>query len=292
MDDDERAVLRFGDGERGMLPSEDLMLVTYRVGNGPAGNVGAEAINRVIDQNGVEPAGILARNPLPATGGIAPEPVADVKLYAPHVFRAYRERAVTAEDYARAAEKVFGVRRAAADIVQLGALRVVRVAILSRHDDEPSHELLDEVHAQLHLHRCIGHDLQVSRAQMVALDVGIVVGVHGTFLRGHVLAALREALGRGIRRDGRPGLFHPDLMSFGTPVHGSRIVAEAQAVTGVEWVRLTRLRRIDDAAPEDPTELAHAATSILLDRFEVARMDNDSAHPEHGHLEITLVGGR
>jgi hypothetical protein len=60
-------------------------------------------------------------------------------------------------------------------------------------------------------------------------------------------------------------------------------------VTGVEWVRMVRLRRLDDryaaegAAPE-PT--------LLLGPFEVARMDDDPAQPEHGRLIITLEGGR
>jgi hypothetical protein len=151
---------------------------------------------------------------------------------------------------------------------------------------------MSRVRVHLNRRRRIGHDVQVGAAQMVALDVAITVGVRGNYLRGHVLAALREALGPGIRRDGQPGLFHPEQMSFGTPVHASRIVAAAQSVTGVEWVQLTLLRRVEDAAPEDRTRLAQAALSLALDRFEVARMDNDSAHPERGHLEIALVGGR
>jgi hypothetical protein len=293
IEDDGAATLRFGDGVRGVLPGEGEITVAYRVGNGPAGNVGAEAITRVLSDNPADVDGVCVRNPLPATGGTAPEPTAEVKLLAPHVFRERRERAITAEDYARAAERVFGVRRAAADIGQLGFIRLARVAIQTTDGADPSDRLLLQVRNYLQARRRIGHDIEVRGAQMVALDVAIAVHMRDNYLRAHVLASLREVLSSGLGRNGRPGLFHPIRMSFGTPVHGSQIVAAAQSVTGVEWVRLTRLQRLaEDPAREDRAQLATAALSLLLNRFEIARMDNDAAHPERGCLTITLSGGR
>ena len=292
MDDDAMAVLRFGDGLRGVRPGLAPFSVTYRVGNGPEGNVGAETITRVVFAGKRVVDGLEARNPLPATGGRLAEPVADVKRLAPSVFRSRRERAVTATDYARAAEEVFGVRRAAADIRQMGAMRLVQVSILPAHSSDPTPELLARVAAHLAPRRRIGHDVQVSPARTVALDVALTVGVQDDYLRGHVLKALREVLGHGIRPDGQPGFFHPDRMSFATPVHGSRIVAAAQATTGVQWVRLTRLRRLQDAQPDDWVQVSRAAVSLILEPLEVARMDNDPEHPERGWLTIDLRGGR
>ncbi len=294
IEDDGVATLRFGDGVRGVLPGEGEITVAYRVGNGPVGNVGAEAITRLMSGTGrgVEVVGVSVRNPLPATGGTAPEPTAEAKLLAPHVFRERQERAITAEDYARAAEKIFGVRRAAADIEQLGAIRLVRVAIQTADGTDPSDEFLLRLRNYLQARRRIGHDIEVRAARMVALDVGISVRVRDNYLRAHVLAGLREVLGAGRGRDGLLGLFHPQRMSFGTPVHGSQIVAAAQSVTGVEWVQLTRLRRMEDVGREDRTQLATAALSLFLDRFEIARMDNDAAHPNRGRLTVTLSGGR
>jgi hypothetical protein len=292
IEDDGLATVRFGDNVRGARPGDQQMTITYRIGNGPEGNVGAETIIRVLTDDGVDVPGVSARNPLPATGGLPPESLTHVKLYAPNVFRGHRARSVTAEDYAHAAEEVFGVRRAAADLTQLGSIRLVRVVILPLHGDDPPHELLQRVRANLYRRRRIGHEVRVSEATLVALDVALTVSVRGGYLRGHVLAALRDVLGSGLQPDGSMGLFHPDRMSFGTPVYGSQIVATAQAVTGVEWVRLTRLRRLEDAAPDDEVQLARGAASLLLDPFEVARIDNDATHPERGHVEITLVGGR
>ena len=43
MDNECRAHLRFGDGDLGLLPEAGMRFIaTYRVGNGPAGNVGAD----------------------------------------------------------------------------------------------------------------------------------------------------------------------------------------------------------------------------------------------------------
>jgi hypothetical protein len=289
MDDDSVAGLRFGDGRRGASPGAGPIRASYRIGNGPIGNVAAETIDTVLQRGTVALDGIAVRNPMPAMGGTAPEPVAQVKRLAPGVFRARQERAVTGDDYATAAAEVFGVRRAKAELMQIGMTRLARVAILPLAGDDPSPELLDRVRDHLRSRRRIGHDVEVGPARIVALEVALLVGILGDYLRAHVRDALHAVLGAGRRPDGRPGLFHPDGMSFGEPVQGSRIIAAAQGVTGVEWVRMVRLRRLDDryaaegAAPE-PT--------LLLGPFEVARMDDDPAQPEHGRLIITLEGGR
>ena len=102
MDDDGIARLRFGNGREGRLPEAGAAFqARYSIGNGPGGNVGAETIVYVAFRELTEGLGNLApRNPLAATGGMAPEPVAEVKLFAPHAFRDTLERAITAEDYA------------------------------------------------------------------------------------------------------------------------------------------------------------------------------------------------
>jgi hypothetical protein len=289
MDDDGLAGLRFGDGRRGASPGPGPIRASYRIGNGPIGNVAAETIDTVRQRGTVALDGITVRNPLPAVGGIAPEPVAQVKRLAPGVFRARQERAVTGEDYATAAAEVFGVRRAKAELMQIGMTRLARVAILPLAADDPSPDLLDRVRDHLRSRRRIGHDVAVGPARIVALEVALRVGILGDYLRAHVRAALRAVLGAGQRPDGAPGLFHPDGMSFGEPVQCSRIIAAAQGVTGVAWVRLVRLRRLDDPAA---TDAAASEPTLLLSPFEVARMDDDPAHPEHGRLVITLEGGR
>lgn len=75
IDDQGQAHLRFGSGGLGKLPAVDAQFTAdYRVGTGPVGNVGAEAIAHLVlvDQT-VSGIHLTPRNPLPAVGGTASE---------------------------------------------------------------------------------------------------------------------------------------------------------------------------------------------------------------------------
>lgn len=102
MDDDGTAWIRFGKGGEGLTPAAGTRFdARYGLGNGPAGNVGAETIRLIVFRQTLDAGGTLrVRNPLAAAGGTPPEPVAEVKMFAPRAFRAVRERAITADDYA------------------------------------------------------------------------------------------------------------------------------------------------------------------------------------------------
>jgi hypothetical protein len=102
VDDEGIAWIRFGKGGEGRTPVAGTdFTARYGVGNGPAGNVGADTIVLTVFRDTFDTGGSLAvRNPLAAAGGAAPEPVQEVKLLAPHAFRDIRARAITADDYA------------------------------------------------------------------------------------------------------------------------------------------------------------------------------------------------
>jgi hypothetical protein len=83
------------------------------------------------------------------------------------------------------------------------------------------------------------------------------------------------------------GFFHPDNLTFGQGVLLSRLVAAAQAVPGVESVRVTRLERLGEG-PNGEIE-----TGLLpLGPLEIARLDNDPSMPVNGRLELAMRGGR
>ena len=101
VDDDGVAHLRFGNGDEGAMPDAGTtFMASYGTGNGPAGNIGAETIKYIVFRQTTDGLGLAPRNPMPAQGGTAPEPVAEVKMFAPYAFRGVRERAITADDYA------------------------------------------------------------------------------------------------------------------------------------------------------------------------------------------------
>ncbi len=288
MDDAGRAHLRFGDGELGRLPEVGQSFeARYRVGNGPAGNVGADTITLAVSSEHLSGITLRPRNPLPAHGGIAPEPIAEVTLFAPQTFRHELARAITADDYARLAERHPAVQRSAAELRWNGSWYEVRVAIDPSGRAEADAALLDEIAGHLYAFRRIGHDLVVRPARYVPLDLVLEVCVAAGFLRGHVKAALLARFGTRLLPDGSLGFFHPDALSFGDGISLSRLVAAAQAVPGVESVTVTRLERLFEG-PHDELEQG----VLPLGPLEVARLDSDPSFPENGRIRFELRGGR
>jgi predicted phage baseplate assembly protein len=270
--------LRFGDGRHGAAPPPGAKLhVTYRVGNGLAGNVGAEAINHIVLCHGKEHDAVeRVRNPLVAVGGAEPETLDEVRQLAPLNLRRELLRAVTPEDYATLAAKVPGVQRAAAQGRWTGAGKEIRVAIDPIGQNEPSGALLAAVTRELAQVRRIGHQVTVGPAELVPLEIELWVCVAQGYQHGHVLRALQNALGNN-------GFFHPDALTFGEPVRVSRLVAAASTVPGVLTARVTVLRR---QFGQDDGELA--AGLLSLGPLEIAQLDNDPDRPENGRLTIVL----
>ena len=289
MDNAGRTNLRFGDGELGQAPGAGAKFAaTYRVGSGLTGNVGAEAISHVVSKGLLDGVNLKPRNPLPAVGGKEPEPLADVKLFAPHAFRRRLERAITADDYAKIVMRDFEgqVQRAAAVLRWTGSWYKVLVSVdpLSQVETEPT---LDKIREHLYRYRRIGHDVVVKEAQYAPLDIEMRVCVLANYLRGHVKAALLALFGNRVLPDGRRGFFHPDNLTFGEGIYLSKLVATAQAVTGVESVSVTKLERLYKG-PNGEID-----NGILpLGPLEVARVDNDPSFPENGQFKLIMGGGR
>jgi hypothetical protein len=179
------------------------------------------------------------------------------------------------------------VQRAAATLRWTGSWTEVLVAVDPWSGEEDVPRLLREIRRTLHRFRRIGHDVVVKRAVSVPLDVEVAVCVRPHFLRGHVEAALLEVLGNRLMPVGGRGFFHPDKLTFGQGIALSRLVAAAQAVTGVESVEVTKLERLYQG-PNGEIE----AGFLPLSPLEIARLDNDRRFPDNGRLRLTMRGGR
>ena len=288
VDDDGFAHLRFGDGTLGRAPTPGTYLeAIYRVGNGTAGNVGAETITVVVfgasSTEGIE----AVRNPLPAVGGVDPEPVAEVKLLAPTAFRDELRRAIAADDYARLAEAHPEVQRAAATLRWTGSGYLARVAIDPVGSEAPDPGLLQAIEEELERARRINHDVEVVPAHYVPLELVLTVCVAPHYLRGHVKAAVLELLSNRILPDGRRGFFHPDNLTFGQSIEASALVALVMGVEGVENVRIDRLVRTDRRRGS-----GLVGGELRIGPLEVAQLDNDPNFPERGTLRVNPRGGR
>lgn len=284
-DDEGYAHLRFGDGLNGMRPAAGTELCArYRVGNGPAGNVPAEAIAHVLVRGQV-PGGVAlrVRNPFAATNGAAPEPVDEVRERAPHALHARRERAVIAEDYAEiAGRELRGLERAAAALRWTGSWFEAHVGLDPAHAEAVTPDAIAAAERTLERYRRIGHDLRVEAASYVPLAIDLRICVAPHRLRAEVRAAVLRALVVGPA-----AFFAPEQLSFGQRIALSALVARVQAVAGVALVEVLRFERQGEGAAG---ELDRG--ELVLGPLEIAQLRNDPALPEHGLLTLTLGGGR
>jgi hypothetical protein len=290
MGEDGSAALRFGDGVYGRKPEAGLELTaTYRVGGGTGGNVGAEALaHMAAAASGI----VRVRNPLPADGGVGPETLDEVRLYAPQAFRT-QERAVTEADYAEVARRHPEVQKAVARRRWTGSWHTMFLAV-DRTGGFPIDAAFEaDLRAFLERFRLAGQDLEIDGPQFVPLDVALTVCVAPRYFRSDVKAALHEVFAATDLPGGRRGFFHPDNFTFGDPVYLSRIIAEAMAVPGVAWVdaevsatKPNRFQRWGNAYQGE-----YEQGFIEMGSLEIARLDNDPNRPENGKIEFFMEGG-
>ena len=296
-EDDGRSYLRFGDGVLGKQPqTTDRLEAIYRIGNGSQGNVGAKAIaNMFILPENLEKANYLqdlqekgikkVRNPLPAEGGEDPEPIKQVRLYAPQAFREQR-RAVTEQDYATVTQTYPGVQKALATRRWTGSWHTIFITVDREGGLAIDEEFEEGLLAFLEEFRLAGHDLEIEAPRFVSLNIAMTVTVKPDYFRASVKQALLETFSNRILADEQLGFFHPDRLSFGQPVYLSAIVSRAMEVTGVESVKVTGFQRLDE-----PSTTALETGQIEFERLEIARLDNNPNLPENGTLEFNMEGG-
>lgn len=283
--EDGSASLRFGNDVRGRRPRAGAEFTArYRIGTGPAGNVGPDTLTHVVLAAPDANVG-SARNPLPATGGTPPEPIEQVRLYAPQAFRR-QERAVSEEDYARVAETHPGVQRAAATRRWTGSWHTMFVTIDRLGSATLDAAFEDEIGRYLDRFRLAGYDVEIDAPRLVPLDLVFEVCVAPGYVRADVKRALVDLF--SVRQLGpdRRGLFHPDEFTFAQPVRLGPLIAAAMGVPGVRRVVPLKFERFGAGAHGEL-----AAGEIAMERLEIAQLENDPSRPEAGRIDFLMEGG-
>jgi hypothetical protein len=282
---DGTAHLRFGDGISGKKPDEGTeFTATYRVGNGRAGNVGAEALCRVVsDLAGFQ----RVRNPLAAHGGIDPESMEEVRQFAPQAFRT-QERAVTEADWAAIAERHPEVQKAAARFRWFGSWYTVVITIdrtggLPVKSDEKFRE---DIQGFLEEFRIAGYDLEINDPVLVPLDILLRICVKTGYFQSDVKRSLTNVFSRFPLPGGARGFFHPDNFTFGQPVYLSKIYQAAMNVAGIASVEALTFQRFGKVANNEIDDARLVPASL-----EIIQLDNDPNFPEHGRINFEMHGG-
>src|SRR5262249_42922379 len=152
---------------------------SYRSGSGARGNVGPEAIARMMwAVKGIS----QVRNPIAANGGRNGEAPEQIKQFAPQTFRS-QERAVTEADYAAIAERNREVLKPAAAFRWTGSWYTAFVTV-----DRIGGRTVDESFAlgileQLEKYRMAGYDVAIASPVFVPLDLTIMVCAQPGYFR-------------------------------------------------------------------------------------------------------------
>jgi hypothetical protein len=283
--------LRFGDDQFGARPRAFTQFsALYRIGNGPSGNIGAESLAHIVSADpdissevGLDALVRRVWNPLPASGGVAPETIGQARQNAPEAFRT-QERAVTESDYAGKALLVRpDAQRAAATFRWTGSWHTVFVTADRLQGRPVDASFETALRAGLERFRMAGHDLEVDAPRPVPIEVSLSVCLRPGYFAADVERDLLELLGSGLTREGRRAVFHPDNYTFGQAVFVSPLLAAAQAITGVASVTPTRFRR-----QGQPLTCALSTGRLDMGLLEIAQLENDPNFPERGVARITV----
>ncbi len=281
------AWLRFGDGTNGKLPvAGDQYTASYRVGNGSAGNVGANTLVNVYAGIAATPNILGCTNPLPASGGTDPETNAQICRRAPVAFFT-QERAITMQDYANVAESNSQIEDAAAQTRWTGSWYTVFVAAEPQNNAPMSKSLLKSVTRTVNEYRLAGEAAYVEPPQYIPLEIALTVCVDPETFALDVEKALLQVLGSCMQPNGQPAFFNPANFDLGQPVYLSPIYAAARTVQGVTRVTATTFE------PQGQNTNVYLKRGYIpMGPFQVAMLANDPSLPANGRLTLKMQGGR
>jgi len=246
-DNDGKSFVQFGDGRTGArLPSgRGNVVARYRTGSGAHGLPEPDKKpSAQLKLPGFDDVWMLE----PAAGGAAPESAANARLAAPASMQSLG-RIVSLADYEAEALALPGVLKARAAWSTLDGAPLVSVTVLSAAASAADAAAIDAA-----LRRALATRGPARCALLVRIGerrrirVRLTVTYDETRRAEDIAEAIAAAL--GVEDDdpaddldtGSRGLMHWRMRNFGDGVHGSQIVAAAQNVAGVIWVRLDQLQ--------------------------------------------------
>ena len=279
------ATIQFGNDLFGLSPTRGTQFrVVYRLGHGRRDNVAAASLTEF------DPATLnfvtAVSNPLGVLDALDPETSNEARHVAPDAFRAETFRAVRAEDYAAAVEKLPWVQRAGAQFRWTGSW----LTLFATPDPKGSFTLTEaerlDLERQLNRYRLAGRETYGMNPKFANLDLEMHICVERTSYIGDVKEAVLETLfgRRGVRP--KVGFFSPDNWTFGNPLERARLEAAIQEVPGVKAVEEIYIRRRGWFAQRLFDELVYTVGAD-----EIIRVENNPELPERGAVRLVMEGG-
>ncbi|MET9405998.1 baseplate J/gp47 family protein [Streptomyces sp. NPDC002935] len=267
VDADDHATVVFGDGVFGRIPTGRLR-ATYRVGGGPAGNVGAREISTILDCPPLAQLGATVSNQDAGTGGAAREDPAHAVRQAPAVFRS-QHRAVTAADYEALALSFKGVGKVRATA---GVWNDITLHVAPEGGGHVSDVLRSGLLSYLEDKRMLGQIVGVEGVLYIPVLLTAEIGVEPRYPRDDVQERVRQTT---------RALLAFDRTDFGQTVYLSRFYEEIQNTPGVRYANITEFRR----GPADP--VFKPSGKLEFEQFELPVPADDSEHP--GGIALSVI---
>lgn len=283
LESDGTARLRFGDNVNGLRPETGMAFTaSYRLGNGTAGNIGADTLTHFIGDALIQ----SCTNPLPASGGTDPETNEQIRRRAPQAFMT-QERAITMTDYEHVTLENHQVEDAVATLRWTGSWYTVFVTAEPKGAGNLTPALRHQLARNINHYRLAGQDIELENPQYVSLSIELQVCVDPAYFRSDVEDMLLQVLGNRFLPNGQKGLFYPGNFTFGQTVYLSPIYTAAHKVPGVTSVSASTFEPLGVS-----TSVYLQNGAIPLGSFQIARLDNDPSLPDHGQLTLVLEGGK
>jgi hypothetical protein len=240
VDEDDRAVIVFGDGAFGAIPPNGAEIrAAYRVGGGVLGNVAANTIQTIIGAPALAQAAAKVTNPAPATGGADRESIEHAIRHAPSVFRSLR-RAVTTQDYEALARDFRGVGKVRAQ--PLNWNKVV-LYVAPQGGGRVSDVLRQQLLAYFEDKRPMTTLIDIADVQYVNIYVTATIGVRTYYDPKEVKAQCEQVAA---------ALLAFDAVDFRQTIYLSKFYEALEGVEGVDHVVITEFRREDERTPIQP----------------------------------------
>jgi hypothetical protein len=276
--------LRFGDDQHGLRPDPGThFIVTYRVGNGVAGNIGRDALCHIVTNDATLLAAVKAiTNPMPASGGCEPDSVEQIRQHSAGSLTE-QARGVTPQDYITLATQDPQVHRANALLRWTGSWYTVFL-VVERENGLPVDDAFEQsLRQRLEQYRMAGTDLVIVSPVYVPLEISMTAYYKQGYLPGDVETALLKVFSNQQWPDGERGFFYPDNFGFGQPVYLNELYVAARAVPGIERVDITTFQRQDIPG----TGLKDGV--LPMDWLEIAMLENNPRYPERGLFRLMLT---
>jgi hypothetical protein len=282
IDENLRALVRFGDGTNGeLLPENAVVTCTWLSGYGPDGNVGADSLTHFDNP---APAG-LCWNPFDITDGLAPEPPATIIRRVPEAYLYLQQRAVTLADYVTCAEEVPGVQAAFASYAWTGSWRTVRVCVEPQGSFTLSNTLRAAVEQRLEALHLIGEDLEIRAPEFVPLKISVSLCVSPDFWIEQVSPVVVQAFSDGYTADGAIAFFNPSRWTFGQPLYTSQIEGVLRQIEGVEHVISIQIQQWW-------RPWIQSSEVMTVDPNQIIEVRSDPSEIEFGWVDFNFEGGR